>query len=88
MNNRRLVLEIDKAIRRPTIVDRAEAIDAVEGVGAFNITMTEIDIETVGMDVTLDGEQRNYPALVKGIEATGAVVHSIDQLVERIKRER
>jgi hypothetical protein len=94
MNIRRLVLDVDKAISRPTIVDLAEAIDAVEGVGAFNITVTEIDIETVGMDVTLEGEQLDYPALVKAIEGTGAVVHSIDQLVagdklvERIKRER
>jgi uncharacterized protein len=56
--------------------------------------VTDIDVETVEMDVTLEGEQLDYPALVKAIEGTGAAVHSIDQLVfgnrlvERIKRQR
>lgn len=94
VNIRRLVLDVDKAISRPTMLELAEAISSVAGVEGFNITVTEIDIETVGMDVTLEGENLNYPALVKAMEGTGAVVHSIDQLVagsrtvERIKRER
>lgn len=94
VNIRRLVLDVDKAISRPTMLELAEAISSVAGVEGFNITVTEIDIETVGMDVTLEGENLDYPALVKAMEGTGAVVHSIDQLVagnrmvERIKRER
>ena len=43
--------------------------------------MTEIDIETVGTNVTIEGENLDYDALVKAIESTGAVVHSIDQIV-------
>jgi hypothetical protein len=94
MNIRRLVLDVDKAISRPTILDIGNAIERVSGVAGLNITVTEIDIETVGMDVTIEGEQIDYEALVKAIEQTGAVVHSIDQLVagtkvvERVKRER
>lgn len=94
MNIRRLVLDVDKAISRPTILEIGDAIETVPGVAGFNITVTEIDIETVGMDVTIEGEQMSYEALVKAIEKTGAVVHSIDQLVagtqvvERVKRER
>jgi hypothetical protein len=94
MNIRRLVLDIDKAISRPTLPEIGEAIEKVGGVAGFNITVTEIDIETVGMDVTIEGEQIDYEVLVKVIEETGAVVHSIDQLVagskvvERVKRER
>jgi hypothetical protein len=94
VNIRRLVLDVDKAIGRPTLIELAAAIEGVDGVRGFNITVTEIDIETVGMDVTVEGEAIDYPGLCKAIEATGAVVHSIDQLaggirlVERIKRER
>jgi uncharacterized protein len=46
------------------------------------------------MDITLEGEQLDHPALDKAIEGTGAAVHSIDQLVfgsrlvEQIQRER
>jgi hypothetical protein len=94
VNIRRIVLDVDKARTRPTIPEMAEAIENVAGVQALNITVTEIDIETVGMDVTVEGEGIDHAALVSAIEATGAVVHSIDQLatggrlIEWIKRAR
>lgn len=94
MNIRRLVLDVDKAVARPSLVELAGAIDACRGVEAFNITVGEIDIETVGMDVTIEGQNLDYDRIVEAIEAIGAVVHSIDQLVcgerivERVERGR
>lgn len=81
MNIRRLVLDVDKAMDRPSILQIASAVESVAGVQGLNITGTEIDIETVGMDVTVEGEQIDYLKLEAAIEETGAVVHSIDQLV-------
>jgi hypothetical protein len=80
MNIRRIVLDVDKAIARPSLPEVAAAIEKVSGVQAVNITVTEIDIETVGMDISIEGEHIEYEALVRAIESTGAVVHSIDQL--------
>jgi uncharacterized protein len=94
MNIRRIVLDVDKAMSRPAIIEIADAIEHVAGVQALNITVTEIDIETVGMDITVEGEGIDYAALVEAIDATGAVVHSIDQLatgdrlIEWVKRAR
>lgn len=94
VNIRRLVLDVDKAIARPSILEIAAAIEGVTGVAGVNITVTEIDVETVGMDVTIEGEGLSYDAVVKAIESTGAVVHSVDQLicgrrvVERVVRSR
>lgn len=93
MNVRRLVLDVDKAIARPSIVEIANAIDAIPNVEAVNITVTEIDVETVGMDVTIEGNGLDYDAIAEAIEHTGAVVHSIDQLItghiiERVARSR
>lgn len=94
MKIRRMVLDVDKAIARPTIIEIGAAIEAVPNVEALNITVSEIDIETVGMDITIEGECLDYDVVVKAIESTGAVVHSIDELVsgsrlvERIKRSR
>ncbi len=51
----------------------------------MNVTVTEIDIETVGMEVTIEGEHLDYDALVKSINATGAVVHSVDEVVSGSK---
>lgn len=80
MNIRRVVLDVDKARVRPTIPEIAAAIETLLGVQALNITVTEIDMETVGMDVAVEGEHIDYEALSKAIEKTGAVVHSIDEL--------
>lgn len=81
MDIRRLVLDVDKAISRPSVIEIAKAIDACSGVESVNITVSEIDVETVGMDITIEGSQLNYEQITKEIESTGAVVHSIDQIV-------
>lgn len=81
MNIRRLQMDVDKAIARPDLVDLAEAIDAVSGVEAVNITVAEIDIETMGMEVTVEGEFIDVPGLIRAIEKTGAALHSIDEIV-------
>jgi hypothetical protein len=94
MNIRRLVLDVDKAITRPAIVDLAQKIDEVPEVQAVNITVTEIDIETVGMSITVEGEGIDHAALLNAIELAGAVVNSIDQvaagkrLIENVPRTR
>lgn len=94
MNIRRLVLDVDKAMARPSLLEIAQAIERCTGLEALNVTVDEIDIETVGMDITVEGEHLDYDEILKAIESTGAVVHSIDQLVlgnriiERIPRTR
>lgn len=94
MKIRRLALDVDKAVARPDIVALAAAIEGVAGVDGVNITVTEIDIETVGMNVTVEGEEIDYEAVRKAIETEGAVINSIDQIVagrrtvEWIKRGR
>jgi len=94
MNIRRLVLDVDKAMARPSLLEIAQAIERCTGLEAVNVTVGEIDIETVGMDITVEGEHLDYDEILKAIESTGAVVHSIDQLVvgnriiERVPRTR
>jgi uncharacterized protein len=43
--------------------------------------VTEIDIETVGMNVTVEGDGIDHAALLTAIESVGAVVNSVDQVV-------
>ncbi|MGB8365206.1 MAG: DUF211 domain-containing protein [Rhizomicrobium sp.] len=80
-NLRRLVLDVDKAVRAPSLVEVAAAIQGCDGVEACNITVTEIDIETVGTNITIEGVNLDYDAIVRAIETTGAVVHGLDQLI-------
>lgn len=94
MNIRRLALDVDKAIVKPSMIELAAAISDCSGVEGFNITVSEIDLETVGMDVTIEGQHLEYEELVKAMEEAGAVVHSVDQIVcgervvERVARTR
>lgn len=94
MNIRQLLLDVDKAVARPSLLEIAEAIDTCQGVEAVNITVQEIDIETVGMNVTIEGSNLDYDEIVKAIERTGAVVHSLDEvaigdrIIPRVQRVR
>jgi len=94
MNIRRLVLDVDKTLSRPTIVELAQAIGQVQGVEGFNIAVMEIDTETVGTEVTVEGSDIDYDQLVREIETSGAVVHGIDEiacgsrLIENVQRKR
>lgn len=81
MNIRRLQLDVDKAVARPNLFDLAEAISAVGGVHAVNITVTDIDIETMGTEVTIEGDDIDVRALFTAIEKVGAALHSIDEIV-------
>jgi hypothetical protein len=94
MNIRRLLRDVDKAFARPSVLEIAQAIDGCTGVEAVNITVGEIDMETVDMEITIEGEALDYDEIVRAIESSGAVVHSIDQVVvgkrtvQRIERIR
>jgi uncharacterized protein len=94
MNIRRLSFDVDKATARPTIVEIAEAIHSCPGVKASNLAVEEIDMETVGLDVTIEGEGLDYRQIVAAIERTGAAVHSLDQIasgdriIEHVSRKR
>ena len=48
LNIRRVILDVGKGLNRPTLVDLSEAIISVKGVDAVNISVTEIDMETMG----------------------------------------
>ncbi|MFY4719809.1 DUF211 domain-containing protein [Streptomyces sp. LaBMicrA B280] len=78
---RRLVLDVDKTVDEPDLIHLASVIEAAPGVKAVNIAVTEIDIETVGTNVTVEGDDIDVGALTEAIQHTGAVVHSIDEVV-------
>lgn len=94
MNIRRMQLDVDKAMSRPDLLELAEAIEQAPGVEALNITVAEIDLETVGLEITVEGDRIDAQQLIRAIESAGAAVHSIDELVvgsriiERVPRTR
>lgn len=81
MKVRRIVLDVDKARDRPTLIEIIKALENLPNVEGVNITVDNIDIETVGTEVIIEGINLDYDIIIQTIESTGAVVHSIDQIV-------
>ena len=78
---RRLVLDILKPIKGPSIVDVAREIASLEGITGVNITVKEIDVETLTLTMTIQGDNINFEELEKKLEELGCVIHSIDQVI-------
>ena len=93
MNIRRLILDVGKGINRPTLIELSESISSVKGVEGVNIIVTDMDIETMGVNITIEGNNIDYDQILKEIEEIGAVVHSIDEIavgskpIENIRRD-
>ncbi|MHB1471447.1 MAG: DUF211 domain-containing protein [Thermoplasmataceae archaeon] len=81
MSIRRVVLDVDKSLNRPTLVDLVESIEKVPGVEAVNVSVTEMDMETMGTNITIEGVGIDYDKLINTIEDSGAVIHSVDEIV-------
>jgi len=81
MGLRRIVLDVLKPLRDPSIVDLAERMSAIRGVDAVNITVNEIDVETLSLSIIIEGSAIDFEEVKAVLEETGAVIHSVDQVV-------
>ena len=81
MTVRRVILDVDKALNRPTLLELASAIEKVQGGEAVNVSVTEMDMETMGTIITVEGNGIDFSELINSIEETGSVIHSVDEIV-------
>ena len=81
MGLRRLVLDVLKPLKEPSIVDVAKELSRVEGVDAVNITVNEVDVETLSLTVVVEGDDIDFDKVKAILEEVGAAIHSIDQVV-------
>ncbi|HZQ80735.1 MAG TPA: DUF211 domain-containing protein [Gaiellaceae bacterium] len=90
MNLRRVVLDVEKSLQRPELMEIVEAIDSVEGVQGVNLLVVEIDAEVMGMEAVIEGEQIDFEQLIEAVEKTGAVMRSLDEIAagERLVSSR
>lgn len=81
MRIKRLVLDVLKPLKEPSIVDLAIEISRIKGVEGVNVTVMEVDVETMTLTVTIEGDDISFEEVKRVIEDSGAVIHSIDQVV-------
>ena len=78
---RRLVLDVLKPLKDPSIVDVALELSKVRGVEAVNITVNEVDVETLSLTIVIEGTDIDFEQVKSVLEEVGAAIHSIDQVV-------
>ncbi len=81
MRLRRIVLDVLKPIKEPSIIELARSISGIRGVEGVNITVSEVDVETLTLTITIEGSDIDFEEVKRIIEDSGAVIHSIDQVV-------
>lgn len=77
---KKLVLDVLKPLKGPSIIELAEALTNVDGVDEVSINVNEIDVETVTLTIIIEGEGINFKKIREIIEDLGAVIHSIDHV--------
>jgi len=81
MGLRRLVLDVLKPLREPSIVEVALELSKVSGVEGVNITVNEVDVETLSLTIVVEGTDIDFEGIKRVLDSVGAAIHSIDQVV-------
>ena len=77
---KRLVLDVLKP-HQPNLVDIATLVGKIEGVVGVNVALIEVDSATESIKITVEGNELEFERVKGALEACGASVHSIDQVV-------
>ncbi len=77
---RRLVLDVDIP-SNVSMVELAERIGSLPGVRAVNATVTDTDVEVLGLIIIVEGDGFDFEAVKRVIENSGGVIRSVDQVI-------
>ena len=77
---RRIVLDVLKP-HTPRLTDLAMMLSKDPNVIGVNLSVKEVDANTESITITLEGHELEFDSIKAILEAAGAVVHSIDQVV-------
>ncbi len=76
---RRLVLDVLKP-REVTIVDISKALCDVNGVEEVNVVVTEVDVKTETIRLTIKGSNICYDDMAKVLTNYSCAIRSIDEI--------
>ena len=77
---RRLVLDTLKP-HEPNSVELATELSDLDGIGAVNISIYELDRKVENAKITIEGEDVQLVEVERVIEDLGGTIHSIDEVV-------
>jgi hypothetical protein len=77
---RRLVLDTLKP-HDPNIIELAQQISELPGVGSVNISIYEMDRKVENAKITIEGQNIQFAEVESLIRELGGTIHSIDEAV-------
>jgi hypothetical protein len=77
---RRIVLDTLKP-HEPNIIELAQQLSELTGVGAVNISIYEMDRKVENAKITIEGQDIQFSEVESLIRELGGTVHSIDEAV-------
>lgn len=77
----KLVLDVLKTLKGPTIIDVARRLLEIKGISRISIKVNEIDVETLTLTVTIEGPEIDFDSIRSTLEDMGAVIHSVDEVI-------
>ncbi|MEM0065763.1 MAG: DUF211 domain-containing protein [Sulfolobales archaeon] len=78
---KKIVLDVLKTIKGTSLVELAEMIVRLNGVSRISINVSEVDVETITLNVTIEGNSIDFSEVRDIIEKAGGVIHSIDYVI-------
>lgn len=78
---KKIVLDVLKPLKGSSIIELAQTLSSVKGVSQVSVVVNEIDVETVTLTITIEGDSISYEGVKEAIERLGGVIHSVDQVV-------
>ena len=80
---KKLVLDVLKP-HKPSVVELGRALSELEAVRSINIMLSEVDVDTETVKITVEGNGLNYEEIKKVMRRFGAAIHSIDEVMYSI----
>lgn len=77
---KRIVLDVDIP-SSTSMVELANRISRVNGVKTVNVTVTDTDVEVLGLVIVVEGDDIDYEGIRNTIEDLGGAIRGIDQVI-------
>ena len=81
MGLKKIVLDVLKPIREPTLVTLAKNLSRISGVKEVSVVVNEMDVETVTLVITITGNNIDYAEIENTLRELGVALHSVDEVV-------
>jgi hypothetical protein len=66
--------------RETSVVELSEALCAIDGVNGVDVVVTEVDVKTETIKLTVKGSDVKYEEVAKVIEEHGVAIRGVDEV--------